>query len=183
MPANFLPRKRDAIAHTPPAARVRRYRVVLSILSLLCPPDIRPFSSSRKIETSFVVGLINNVAPIARPTALMRGLGRNAQFFSPPDATMTDTAADTSGAPSDSTLASMESSLQDRAEDKTTRSALLTTQTTDEQASSQKNGRQFQCKRVWIPPSQNPGNIFSIQKPQDLLDFVIEDERLSVGKK
>ena len=37
-----------------------------------------------------------------------------------------------------------------------------------------------------VPPSQNVaqrrGKIFSIQQPQDLLDFVIEDERLSVGE-
>ena len=41
-------------------------------------------------------------------------------------------------------------------------------------------------KGVWAPPSQNVqqqrrGKIFSIREPQDLLDFVIEDERLSVG--
>ena len=41
-------------------------------------------------------------------------------------------------------------------------------------------------KGVWAPPSQNvqqqpQGKIFSIREPQDLLDFVIEDERLSVG--
>ena len=38
---------------------------------------------------------------------------------------------------------------------------------------------------VWLPPSMryNPGTrIFSIRQPQDLLDFVIEDERLSVGE-
>ena len=39
---------------------------------------------------------------------------------------------------------------------------------------------------IWRPPSQNVaqrcGNVFSIQQPQDLLDFVIEDERLSVGE-
>lgn len=39
---------------------------------------------------------------------------------------------------------------------------------------------------IWAPPSQNVaqrrGKVFSIQQPQDLLDFVIEDERLSVGK-
>ena len=37
-----------------------------------------------------------------------------------------------------------------------------------------------------MPPSKNVdqkrGKIFSIQRPQDLLDFVIEDERLSVGE-
>ena len=41
-------------------------------------------------------------------------------------------------------------------------------------------------KGAWKPPSQNKeqqrGNIFSIQQPQDLLDFVVEDERLSVGE-
>ena len=41
-------------------------------------------------------------------------------------------------------------------------------------------------KGVWVPPSQNVsqrrGKVFIIQKPQDLLDFVIEDERLSVGQ-
>lgn len=35
----------------------------------------------------------------------------------------------------------------------------------------------------WKPPSQKTiGKIFKIQQPQDLLDFVIEDERLSVIK-
>jgi len=41
-------------------------------------------------------------------------------------------------------------------------------------------------KGVWMPPSQNKakrkGRVFSIQQPQDLLDFVSEDERLSVVK-
>ena len=41
-------------------------------------------------------------------------------------------------------------------------------------------------KGVWVPPSQNVsqrrGEVFAIQQPQDLLDFVIEDERLSVGE-
>ncbi|KAL9181753.1 hypothetical protein ACHAXT_012096 [Thalassiosira profunda] len=39
---------------------------------------------------------------------------------------------------------------------------------------------------IWVPPSQNVaqrrGAVFSIRQPQDLLDFVIEDERLSVVK-
>lgn len=41
-------------------------------------------------------------------------------------------------------------------------------------------------KGVWVPPSQNVeqrrGNVFSIHQPEDLLNFVIEDERLSVVK-
>ncbi|KAL3768223.1 hypothetical protein ACHAWO_006245 [Cyclotella atomus] len=41
-------------------------------------------------------------------------------------------------------------------------------------------------KGAWKPPSQNKeqqrGKVFSIQQPQDLLDFVVEDERLSVVK-
>lgn len=44
-----------------------------------------------------------------------------------------------------------------------------------------------QRKGIWRPPSQQQSSgsgpkIFSIQQPQDLLDFVIEDERLSVIK-
>lgn len=44
-----------------------------------------------------------------------------------------------------------------------------------------------QRKGVWRPPSQQQSSIsgpkiFSIQQPQDLLDFVIDDERLSVIK-
>lgn len=39
---------------------------------------------------------------------------------------------------------------------------------------------------AWVPPSQSieqrRGNIFSIEKPEDLLNFVIEDESLSVGE-
>lgn len=38
---------------------------------------------------------------------------------------------------------------------------------------------------IWVPPSQNVkqrrGNMFSIRKPGDLLDFISEDERLCVG--
>ena len=52
--------------------------------------------------------------------------------------------------------------------------------------SSQKRQKPAQRMGVWMPPSKNVdqrrGKIFSIQKPQDLLDFVIEDERLSVGE-
>jgi hypothetical protein len=51
---------------------------------------------------------------------------------------------------------------------------------------SQKRDKQAQRMGVWMPPSKNVdqkrGKIFSIQRPQDLLDFVIEDERLSVGE-
>ena len=52
--------------------------------------------------------------------------------------------------------------------------------------SSQKRDKPAQRMGVWMPPSKNVdqkrGKIFSIQRPQDLLDFVIEDERLSVGE-
>jgi thiol-disulfide isomerase/thioredoxin len=42
-----------------------------------------------------------------------------------------------------------------------------------------------QPPQAWKPPSQNSGGdnkIFKIQQPQDLLNFVIQDERLSVVK-
>ena len=42
-----------------------------------------------------------------------------------------------------------------------------------------------QQQKIWIPPSQQQqkrGNIFSITNPEDLLDFIIEDDRLCVGK-
>jgi len=43
-----------------------------------------------------------------------------------------------------------------------------------------------QLARAWVPPSQNieqsRGGIFSILEPEDLLDFISEDERLCVGK-
>ena len=42
-----------------------------------------------------------------------------------------------------------------------------------------------QQQTIWIPPSQQQqkrGNIFSITNPEDLLDFIIEDDRLCVGK-
>ena len=39
---------------------------------------------------------------------------------------------------------------------------------------------------VWVPPSQNKaqkrGAIFTIHNPEDLLDFIIEDDRLCVGE-
>lgn len=48
------------------------------------------------------------------------------------------------------------------------------------------NNKPPQPKGVWAPPSQNVeqrrGNIFSVRQPEDLLDFVVEDERLSVVK-
>ena len=40
--------------------------------------------------------------------------------------------------------------------------------------------------QVWVPPTQNieqlRGNIFCINNPEDLLDFISEDERLCVGE-
>jgi hypothetical protein len=40
--------------------------------------------------------------------------------------------------------------------------------------------------RVWVPPSQNTeqhrGNVFSIRRPEDLLDFITEDDRVCVGE-
>jgi hypothetical protein len=177
--ASKMPRERRGVAaHPPPAAGVRRHRraAVLSLVTLLCPPSSGPGGG---IETSAfaVVGLANVAPPIAgsRPTAPpMRGGGlgrRNAPpFFNSPDATMTDSTAS--------------SSPQVAAENETAGYAPpRTTQTTDERAPPRKNdGQQLQRRRVWMPPSQNPGKIFSIQQPQDLLDFVIEDERLSVGE-
>lgn len=182
-PTGFVPRERRGVAaqHPPPAASVRRNRrraAMLSLVTLLCPP-----SSSRSgggIETSSfeVVGLVNVAPPIAgsRPTAPMRGGGlgcrRNAPFFNSPDATtMTDSTA-------------LSPQVAAAAANQTTGYAPpRTNQKTDEQVPPRKNdGKQIQRRRVWMPPSQNPGKIFSIQQPQDLLDFVIEDERLSVGE-
>jgi hypothetical protein len=170
-PAGVVPRKRDVAAYSPPTTGVRRYRAVLSLVTLLCPPlcyDLPASCSSREIETFFVDGLVN-VAPIAsRPMALMRGLGRrNAPCLNSPDLVAS------SVAPSDATTESTASPPQDVAINTTTGSV---------QAPSRKIDRQFKRKGVWLPPSQNPGKIFSIQQPQDLLDFVIEDERLSVGE-
>ena len=42
-----------------------------------------------------------------------------------------------------------------------------------------------QQQKIWIPPSQQQqkrGNIYSITNPEDLLDFIIEDDQLCVGK-
>lgn len=43
-----------------------------------------------------------------------------------------------------------------------------------------------QQQQIWIPPSQQQqkrgNNILSITNPEDLLDFIIEDDRLCVGK-
>ena len=40
--------------------------------------------------------------------------------------------------------------------------------------------------RIWVPPTQNVEqlrrNIFCIKNPEDLLDFISEDERLCVGE-
>jgi hypothetical protein len=60
------------------------------------------------------------------------------------------------------------------------KSKLLESLTTESSSADKTYG-----KTVWAPPSKNvaqrKGKVFSIEKPQDLLDFVIEDERLSVG--
>ena len=53
--------------------------------------------------------------------------------------------------------------------------------------STNANDEPSQRKGVWMPPSQTTQQqqrkkIFSIQQPEDLLDFVVEDERLSVVK-
>ncbi len=189
-PTGLVPRERRgfvAARHPPPAASDRRNHrraaAMLSLVTLLCPP-----SSSRSIgggiETysfAVVVGLVNVAPPIAcsRPTAPMRGGGlgcrRNAlPFFNSPDATtMTD-----------STALSPQVAAAAANHQTTGSSPPRTTQTTDERAPPRKNDgqQQLQRRRVWMPPSQNPGKIFSIQQPQDLLDFVIEDERLSVGE-
>ena len=53
-----------------------------------------------------------------------------------------------------------------------------------EQSQSIKNNNNINNSEIsWKPPSQKTiGKIFKIQQPQDLLDFVIEDERLSIIK-
>jgi hypothetical protein len=42
------------------------------------------------------------------------------------------------------------------------------------------------ASKAWVPPSMNTeqrhGNIFSIKNPEDLLDFISEDDRLCVGE-
>ena len=173
----YVPRERGVAARPPPAAGgVRRHRrgaAVLSLVTLLCPPSSGPAGG---IETSpFAVGFVNVApiasGPIAAPTR--GGPGRRnggTPFFlnSPADATMTDPTAS--------------SPPRVAAANETAVSAPRTTRTTDERAPPRKNDGRLQRRGVWMPPSQNPGMIFSIQQPQDLLDFVIEDERLGVGE-
>lgn len=54
----------------------------------------------------------------------------------------------------------------------------------EQSQSINKNNNNINNSEVsWNPPSQKTiGKIFKIQQPQDLLDFVIEDERLSIIK-
>eukprot|EP00571_Detonula_confervacea_P011526 CAMPEP_0172305536 /NCGR_PEP_ID=MMETSP1058-20130122/6792_1 /TAXON_ID=83371 /ORGANISM="Detonula confervacea, Strain CCMP 353" /LENGTH=458 /DNA_ID=CAMNT_0013017157 /DNA_START=337 /DNA_END=1714 /DNA_ORIENTATION=+ len=105
---------------------------------------------------------------------------RYTQFFNAPEATAVD-------AP----LTAMHDAPSDEAEESSPKEATEITQTTaTTQTSPLKNTSNNktapQRKGVWMPPSQNVeqrrGKIFSIQEPQDLFDFVVEDERLSVVK-
>lgn len=120
-----------------------------------------------------VFGLVN-VAPTAGGTTLgaWRGRGGHIPLFAAPARDSSLAAAAPSGMEVESTneVASA-SPLQDFSE-RTTQPA--TTQ------------NPLDRKGVWMPPSKNAeqrrGLVFSIQQPQDLLDFVVEDERLSVVK-
>ena len=152
------------------SANALRVSPQLLVITLIC-------------STSYTLGLVN-VAPITRPTApwVVRGRGRRNPLFNAPEATTSDaslpTAQDT---PPD---VSEESSINEVAS-----ASALGVDTTEQTTQTQTAATQTsppQRKGVWKPPSQNleqlRGKIFSIQQPQDLLDFVIEDERLSVGE-
>jgi len=149
---------------------------LLFITLLLCPFHLRRSSTA----TYYALGLVN-VAPITRLMApwAVRNHGRYTALFNVPEATTVDAPLTTAapGGPSDATQAAAAESSP-----KSSPKAASPQQDTAQTASQ----KVPLLEGVWVPPSQNVaqrrGKIFSIQQPQDLLDFVIEDERLSVVK-
>eukprot|EP00579_Thalassiosira_antarctica_P032941 CAMPEP_0202000412 /NCGR_PEP_ID=MMETSP0905-20130828/6765_1 /ASSEMBLY_ACC=CAM_ASM_000554 /TAXON_ID=420261 /ORGANISM="Thalassiosira antarctica, Strain CCMP982" /LENGTH=981 /DNA_ID=CAMNT_0048556881 /DNA_START=139 /DNA_END=3084 /DNA_ORIENTATION=- len=161
---------------TMPATAMRSLPWLLFITLLLCPFHLRRSSTA----TYYALGLVN-VAPITRLMApwAVRNHGRYTALFNVPEATTVDAPLTTAapGGPSDATQAAAAESSP-----KSSPKAASPQQDTAQTASQ----KVPLLEGVWVPPSQNVaqrrGKIFSIQQPQDLLDFVIEDERLSVVK-
>lgn len=133
-------------------ATAMRFFPWLLFITLLLCPFRLPRSST---ATYYALGLVN-VAPITSPTVpwAVRSHRRYTVLFNVPEATTAD--------------------------------APLTTAAPGAQRGANNNHNALLREGVWMPPSQNVaqrrGKIFAIQQPQDLLDFVIEDERLSVVK-
>mmetsp|Transcript_38073 Transcript_38073/g.69889 ORF Transcript_38073/g.69889 Transcript_38073/m.69889 type:complete len:561 (-) Transcript_38073:2759-4441(-) len=161
---------------TMPATAMRSLPWLLFITLLLCPFHLRRSSTA----TYYALGLVN-VAPITRLMApwAVRNHGRYTALFNVPEATTVDAPLTTAapGGPSDATQAAAAESSP-----KSSPKAASPQQDTAQTASQ----KVPLLEGVWVPPSQNVaqrrGKIFSIQQPQDLLDFVIQDERLSVVK-
>ena len=167
--------------------------VPLLLLTIILTPII--ISGTNPL--SLVTGLVN-VAPFIRKTSSrVEYCPRTyTRYFNSPDATIVDNllAIRSTDTPTDDSLLSLSDNSGVR------ETQILTIQTKQPETSqissksdgiaiatqSQKVAKPSQRTGVWMPPSKNidqrRGTIFSIQQPQDLLDFVIEDERLSVGE-
>ncbi|KAL3808360.1 hypothetical protein ACHAXA_003848 [Cyclostephanos tholiformis] len=167
---------------------------LVAALLLLCPTTFHLAENGGYggVKTPLVVvGLVAKVVPIAsggnrRPaSAPMRGLGgrNNAPmiiFNSPSDATTIVTESSPRFPVTSNDATSDDATSDDDAT--TTAGSTSSSGQGGNAASIPRQTTKQQRGGVWLPPSQrnNPGRIFSIQQPQDLLDFVIEDERLSV---
>mmetsp|Transcript_34629 Transcript_34629/g.74885 ORF Transcript_34629/g.74885 Transcript_34629/m.74885 type:complete len:514 (+) Transcript_34629:40-1581(+) len=174
-------------------ATVLGFSIRLFFIALLCLCPLHlPHSKTTTTHTYCALGLVN-VPPIiiSRPTstwpwAVRSHNGRiRTSLSNAPEGTTTDGTLTTAPPlPSDATreLATAE------VEKFSPNNKAATPQSPN---SSRKGTNNIQNAPLrdgaWVPPSQNVaqrrhGRIFSIQKPDDLLDFVIEDERLSVVK-
>jgi len=168
------------------------------ITTLLFSTIIIFFPSPRLINESvcLVEGLVN-VAPFSQLGGCCP-MQRHTRLYNSHDAMTVTTAGELlTASPTSATSIESSSSVGDVAAYDTQSSTVQTTiqpsaslpstvSADTASRSSQKRDKPAKRMGVWMPPSKNAdqkrGKIFSIQQPQDLLDFVIEDERLSVGE-
>mmetsp|Transcript_4388 Transcript_4388/g.8446 ORF Transcript_4388/g.8446 Transcript_4388/m.8446 type:complete len:365 (-) Transcript_4388:235-1329(-) len=160
-----------------PRALVRFPVLVLYIITFLCPPPLLHFTRSSTPTSSstfyYANGLVN-VSPFAISNTLLRGRrgGRVGQGGYRGSRSKTTTTSRKAAAQAMVTPPSQQK---------------LANNPNDDGIKNIKSPPHHHEERVWMPPSQNvkhqrSGNIFTIRHPEDLLDFVIEDDRLSVVK-
>ena len=189
----------------------RPWLICITLL-LIGPYDLRPHLPAQPSSAApcyYALGLQANAslitrstrAPLSLPSSVrvgcrdkLRTLQMVAEASSTEDSTSSATAENTdatskSMADTAAAAAAVSATATAEVSPRVNGSTHRTTTSSSRAAESSKNNIQSVAPRrkgIWTPPSQNAaqrrGSIFSIQQPQDLLDFVIEDERLSVGE-
>lgn len=157
-------------------------------ITLICTTTLFSLTRSIILSAGQVEGLVNVYSPRRRHTLVYNSFAyaTKSTLFASPNSVIV---------PPDSSLSQRDGDANDTHASSLSTSIPLTNTSQPqpppqsvkiESKSSQKRDKPAQRIGVWMPPSKNidqrRGKIFSIQKPQDLLDFVIEDERLSVGE-